>query len=432
MLKRTDSLRTGCRFLHTSRGVFVACVASAVALVPAVAAADDWAQFLGADRSGRSAETGLIETFPADGPVVVWRTALGVGMSGIAIADGRAFTLFQDESDQFAVALDAKTGEERWRTKLAPAYENAMGNGPRATPTIQDKVAFVFSGEGILAALKTDSGNVIWSVDTMKELNSRPAEYGMASSPLVVDNVVIVHVGADAGTVAAFRITDGKPAWKAGSGTAGYSAPVLLTLAGKQQVVSFVGASVVGIDPASGDRLWQFPYVTDYDCNIAGPVRLSDDTLLISSGENHGSTVLKLSATANGIQPAVAWQSQGSESVLRAEWQTPVLIDGYLYGLDNIGSAGPITNLVCVKASDGEQVWRQPRFGKSNLIAADGRLFISTMKGELVIVKATPRGFTETARAEVLAMTRQAPALSNGLLYLRDDHEMVCVDVRQK
>ncbi|MEZ6060417.1 MAG: PQQ-binding-like beta-propeller repeat protein [Planctomycetaceae bacterium] len=404
----------------------------ASALLNGTACADDWAQFLGPHRNGHSAEKGLIDTFPQDGPAVVWRTALGVGMSGIAIADGTAFTLYQDDDDQFAVALDAASGKPKWHKKLAAAYMNGMGNGPRATPTVSDGKVFVFTGEGILSALNAESGEVAWSVNAVSEAGGEPAEYGMASSPLVIDKTVVVHAGGETGSVAAFNVTNGKKIWQAGTGAAGYSAPLAMTLSGRKQVVSFVGTSVLGIDPASGKVLWQHPWITDYECNIAGPVALSADSLLISSGENHGAAVLKIAGSGDSLQPEVVWQSEGPDSVLRAEWQTPVLIDGYLYGMDNIGSAGPITNLVCVRASDGEQVWRKDRFGKSNLIAADGKLFISTMKGELVIVKATPDGFTESARAEVLGMTRQAPAISGGRLYLRDDQEVVCLDVRRK
>ncbi|MGY8768193.1 MAG: outer membrane protein assembly factor BamB family protein [Pirellulales bacterium] len=115
---------------------------------------------------------------------------------------------------------------------------------------------------------------------------------------------------------------------------------------------------------------------------------------------------------------------------MRNEWQTSVLLDGYLYGLDNVGSAGPVTHLTCVNASTGERVWQQLRFGKSNLTAADGKLFLSTMKGEVVIVNASPTGYQELGRATVIETTRQAPVISNGRLYLRDNQDIVCIDLR--
>ena len=115
--------------------------------------------------------------------------------------------------------------------------------------------------------------------------------------------------------------------------------------------------------------------------------------------------------------------------MLRAEWQTPILLDGYLYGFDNVGSAGPVTHLTCIEAATGKRMWQKQRFGKGNLTAADGKLFLSTMKGELVIVRATPKAYEELGRATILGQTRQAPALSGGRVYLRDDKEIVCVEV---
>jgi outer membrane protein assembly factor BamB len=152
----------------------------------------------------------------------------------------------------------------------------------------------------------------------------------------------------------------------------------------------------------------------------------------ISSGENHGSAMLSLRPQGDRFEVGTVWKSQGGQSVLRNEWQTSILLDGYLYGMDNVGGAGPITHLACINAATGERAWQVPRFGKGNLIAADGKLFISTMKGELVIATASPKEYLELGRAEILGSTRQAPALADGLLYLRDDAEIVCLDVRKK
>ena len=134
----------------------------------------------------------------------------------------------------------------------------------------------------------------------------------------------------------------------------------------------------------------------------------------------------------DGTAISEVWSSQGAKSVLRNEWQTSILLDGYLYGFDNVGAAGPVTHLTCVNATTGERVWQKTRFGKGNLIAAEGKLWISTMTGELVLVRATPKSYEELGRSELFSTTRQAPALSHGHLYLRDDQEILCVDVRRK
>ena len=392
--------------------------------------AEDWPQFLGPNRTGKSVETGLIDSFPDEGPAVLWRVPLGTSMAGIAVAEGAVYTCWQDRTSQYLVALSEKDGSEVWSCEFATAYRNGQGNGPRATPVVHKGTVYVFGGGGTLAAVGVKSGRVRWKTDTPAKLGTKSAEYGMASSPLIVGDNVVVQVGGRNGAVAAFEQKTGKLAWSAATGTPGYSSAAVMTLAGRRQVVAFCGASVNGIDAVSGKLLWSHPWVTDYDCNTSTPVQLAPDHLLISSGENHGSAILKVTATAAGISAESVWESIGRTSVLRAEWQTPVLLDGYLYGMDNVGSAGPVTNLVCVRVSDGEQMWNQRRFGKSNLIAADGKLFISTMKGELVLVTATPKGFTEVSRATVLSQpTRQAPVIANGRLYLRDDSEIVCLKV---
>jgi outer membrane protein assembly factor BamB len=394
--------------------------------------AEDWTQFLGTQRNGVSSEKNLISEWPADGPKIKWRTPLGVSMSSVIVNNGQAFTLFQDESDLYTVALDAATGEEIWRTKFAPAYENAMGNGPRATPTVADGKLFVFTGEGILAAFNVKDGKELWKVNVPSSLKGEASEYGMSCSPLVVGNMVVVHTGNADAAVAAFDAKSGKNLWKSATGKAGYSSPVLMTLAGKEQIVTLTADAAFGVEATDGKVLWKFPFPTEYDCNTACPVQLGESEVLISAGENHGSAVLQISGKEPKFSAEEVWSSYGKDSQLRAEWQTPVIHDGHLYGLDNSGSAGPITNLVCIRLKDHETVWQKARFGKSNLILADGKLFLTTMNGEVVIVEASPKEFKELGRATIMETTRQAPTLSNGFLFVRDDKDVLCVDVRAK
>jgi outer membrane protein assembly factor BamB len=336
----------------------------------------------------------------------------------------------QRDGQQWVASHDAKTGAALWQTPIGSEYENQMGNGPRATPAIADGRVFAFSGEGILAAAGLADGKLLWSHNVVKELKGKEADYGMASSPLVVGDHVIVIVGAEKAAVAAYEAKSGRLAWTAGDDPAGYSSPTLLTLGGKPQIVAYTGASAIGISPQGGSLLWRYPYETDFNCNIATPLAV-EGKVFISSGENHGSALLALKPAGETFAVEETWTSEGPQSVLRNEWQTSILLDGHLYGFDNVGSAGPVTHLTCVNAATGKRVWQRTRFGKGNLIAADGKLFCSTMKGELVVVRATPEKFDELGRATVIETTRQAPSLAGGLLYLRDDKEIVCLDVRK-
>ncbi|MCY2966409.1 MAG: PQQ-binding-like beta-propeller repeat protein, partial [Planctomycetota bacterium] len=277
-------------------------------------------------------------------------------------------------------------------------------------------------------ALNLKDGNLLWQLNLIEILGGEIADYGMTSSPLVVGGRVIVTVGAPSATVAALDVKTGEIAWTAGEGhPAGYSSAAVRKVGGREQIVVFHGNGAFGLDPKTGAE----HYVTDFNCNIATPIAV-DDGVLLSAGENHGSVLLGLTPKGDGFDVAPRWSSLGSKSTLRNEWQTSVQVGDALFGFDNVGSAGPVTHLCCVNPKTGERNWQELRFGKGNLIAADGKLFIVTMQGELVVVKADPRKFTVLGRKAVVEKTRQAPALADGRLFIRDDKDIVCIDVRQK
>jgi outer membrane protein assembly factor BamB len=393
--------------------------------------ADDWPQFLGSNRDGVAmSSVKLVDRFPPTGPKVVWRAPAGIGMSGIVVVGKNCLLIARRNAQQTLVAFQRDTGKLLWESPLAPAYDNAMGDGARATPTVQGTTVYCFTGEGVLAARDLKDGSELWTRNLATDMETEPSEYGLSSSPLVVDGQVIVQVGGDSATLVSVDAKSGKTRWTAGQGRAGYSSPALLSVAGKPQVVAFTGAGCLGLSPRDGKQLWFYPFSTDYDCNTATPIAIKGK-VLITSGENHGTALLEISEDAPGkFSASEVWTQFGTTSGLRSEWQTPVLIGDHLFGFDNVGSAGPITNLVCMEAATGKVLWKKSRFGKSNGIAADGKLLVSTMAGEIVLVKADPSEFTELARATIIGKNRQAPALSDGFLFLRDDEEIVCIDLR--
>lgn len=392
--------------------------------------AADWPQFLGPNRNAISSETGLLESFPAAGPTLCWRAQGGVGMSAVVVQGNYAITTWNADGKQWLVALNVADGKEKWKTEMGAAYENAMGDGPRATPTIAGEKVYAYSGEGILVAADLKNGKLLWRKNVMQELSSEPSEYGMSSSPLVVDNCVIVHAGAVDGAVVAFSTEDGKLLWQAGAGHAGYSSPALLNVAGSDQVVSFTGTGVMGIAPSSGEILWSYPFETDYGCNTASPV-LVDGGVFISAGENHGSVLLDVKNTNGTYTLSERWKSLNSKSVMRNEWQTSIVIGDYLFGFDNVGAAGPVSHFTCIEAKTGKSVWQQSRFGKGNLVYADGKFFLTTIDGELVIAKAGATGFKELSRTQLVGKNRQTLSIANGYGYLRDDNEVVCIELKK-
>lgn len=390
--------------------------------------ADDWPQFLGVNRDGISAESDLLDKIPASGLHVLWRVPGGVGMSAVAVVRNHAVTMWNTQDRLVITSLRADSGAVNWQTPLAGPYENAMGDGPRATPTILGDRVFAYTGSGTLACLKLSDGKLIWNVDVPAKMGVRPSEYGMSSSPLVVGDKVIVTCGGEGSAVVCLSTVDGGMLWKTGNGAAGYASPALLSVAGEDHVVAFTGAGVSGIDPSDGTILWHYPFKTPYDCNTASPISVGG-RVFISAGENHGCALLEIVKQQDQYRVNEVWQSTMTKSVMRNEWQTAILLAGHLYGFDNVGSAGPVTHLACIQANTGKPVWQQPRFGKGNMVAADGKLWITTMKGEIVLVQATPEEFKELGRAKLMGKTRQTLSIQNGRGFLRDDKEVICVSL---
>jgi outer membrane protein assembly factor BamB len=388
----------------------------------------EWPQFLGSARNGVSTATGLISKWPDGGPEVLWRAVGGIGMSGISVSGNLAITMWNSDAGQVVAALDIKNGKQVWSTPLAPNYENAMGDGPRATPTISGDHVFAYTGEGTLACLQLADGSIVWQNNVVANVNGKSAEYGMACSPLIVGDLVVTTAGGNDSAVVALDAATGETRWTAVDGAPAYSSPALLNIAGGQQIVAFTGLGVSGIRPEDGKVLWQYPFKTPYDCNTATPIEV-DGNVFISAGENHGCVMLKITKSDNAYSASEVWESTNVKSVLRNEWQTSALVDGHLYGFDNVGSAGPVTHLTCVDATTGQTVWRENRFGKANLVAAAGVLWITTMKGEFVMAKAATDGYTELGRSKLFGKTRQAPSVANGRAYVRDDAEVVCIKI---
>ena len=388
----------------------------------------DWPQFLGPNRNGLAGPVELLDSFPATGPEKLWTVELASGMSGLAVAHDQVFTLAQDAGGQFALALNLENGKVAWKQRVAEPYKNSQGDGPRATPTVVGDAVIVFTGQGWLVSLDRASGKPKWQVELVSTLGGSASEYGMSCSPLVVGDIIVVQVGAPQAAVVGVSLDGGAVVWKTGDGPAGYSSPCLINVSGESHIVALIGNQVLGIDATSGRSLWSYPFVTDYNCNTANPITVAGK-VLVSAGEDHGSALLEISQSSNGYKAKTIWESLGVKSSLRSEWQTPIAIEGVIYGFDNVGGAGPVTHLVAVDAVNGSQLWRQPRFGKCNAILADGKLIMSSMTGELILATVNRDGYQELDRAKVNGPTRQAPVLAGSRVLLRDDISIVCLQL---
>lgn len=391
------------------------------------ASAADWPNWLGPNKNGSSPETGLLTTWPAGGPKVLWKIDGGDGYSTVAVAKGRAITQVQHGGAEYVLALDAAKGTKVWETKIAPEYKNNFGDGPRATPTIDGNSIYVYSPSGLLACLDAEKGGITWSVNLLTEFGGKKVDYGLSASPYVEGDLVYAIPGGKGAGVAAFDKKTGKLVWKTGDDKAAYATPMSVTVGGQKQIIFFTASGLLAVTPDQGKELWRVPWKTGYDCNICTPLLVNKDLLFVTSGEENGCTMFKLSATA----PEIAWESKGGKSVMLNYWANAVEHNGYLYGISGEFNE-KLMHLHCVDAKTGKLMWAQKNIGKAAVTLADGHLWITTKKGDLVLVAANPMKYEEKGRAKLFGENRTSPTIADKRLYVRDRKMIYCLDIAGK
>lgn len=387
------------------------------------AGAADWPQFRGPNRDGISRETGLLKSWPEDGPRVLWKVPVGEGFSGITVAGNRLYTMEARGDDEGAVSLDPATGKAFWRVKIDRRYRSGQGDGPRSTPTVAGGIVYVLSGGGKLYALRAETGRVVWSHDLVAEYGARPPEWGVSTSPLVEGNLLLVDVGGSPGkSVMAFDLGTGKVAWASQSDQAGYSAPIAFTAGGVRQALFFTGTGLASVSPADGRLFWRKGWQTDYDVNAATPIFIAPDKVFVSSGYGTGAALLRIKGGGGKVAVEEVWKS----TKMKNQFSSSVLWQGHIYGFDN-------ETFKCIEAATGEEKWKERGLGHGSLMLADGHLFVLSERGKLVLVEATPEAYKEKAGADVLSgKCWTAPTLAGGRLYLRNEETLLALDVAGK
>ncbi len=233
-----------------------------------------WTDFRGPRRDGRYDERPIRTHWPAGGLTPMWKQPVGGGYASFSIARGRAFTIEQRGGDEVVAAYDVVTGRELWTNAWPTLFAEFMGgDGPRATPTWSDGRVYALGAMGELRCLDEASGQVLWRVNILEDNDARNLDWGMAASPLIVDETVIVLPGGPNGqSVVAYDRRTGKRAWSALDDKAGYSSPMLVTLAGVRQLLVFSASRLMGLTPEAGDVLWEYPWTTMSDVNVSQPL----------------------------------------------------------------------------------------------------------------------------------------------------------------
>jgi len=375
-----------------------------------------WADFLGPGRLGHYDQKPILTDWPASGLRQVWKQPSGGGYASFTVANGLAFTIEQRRRNEVVAAYDVRTGRELWTNSWPAHFEETLGgNGPRATPVWDDGRVYPLGAEGELRCLESATGKAIWNKNILADNGAANLRWGMAASPLVVDGKVIVTPGGSHGnSVVAYDKLTGARVWGSLDDKAAYASPAVATVGGRRQLLVITAARAVGLTVEDGRLLWEYPWVTQEGINAAQPIAVAANRVYLSSGYGHGATVLELIPRGDGFDTRVVWANHR----MKNKFNTAVLHEGYIYGLDE-------GILACVDVQSGELKWKGGRYGYGQLLLASGHLVVLTEEGDVVLVRAAPDKLQEVARFNALkGKTWNIPAISDGLLLVRNEIEM--------
>jgi outer membrane protein assembly factor BamB len=391
------------------------------------AAAIDWPQFLGPDRTGIYRGPAVAEAWPAAGPKVLWRKPVGAGFAGPVVSQDRVILFHRQGNQEVVESFDARTGASTWRYVYPTAYRDDFGfdEGPRAVPVIAGGVIYTFGAEGQLHAIDFAKGTRIWSVDTMKRFGVPKGFFGAAGSPLVEAGRVIANIGGEKSGVVAFDAKTGAVAWAATEDDASYSSGVAATIGGRRSAIFLTRDNLLGLDPATGavqfQRRWRARMAASV--NAATPLVIGD-LIFVSAEYGPGAGVFRVS----GSTLTELWTS---DEVMSNHYATSVHHDGVLYGFHGRQEFGPSLRAVDLKT--GTVKWNQEQFRAGSITLVNDRLLILRENGELILAPATPQAFKPLARAQILqgSVARPYPAIADGIVYARNENTLVAVDLRR-
>lgn len=431
------------------------CFALALPAPASFAAADDWPQWRGEQRDGVWREEGLIERFPDSGPEVLWRVPVGAGYSGPTVVGARVFltdrvTEADEAGDEVelerVVCFDRASGEVLWEHAYPCDYAGlSYPDGPRCAVLVQDGRAYSLGSMGNLLCLNVEDGALLWEHDLAQEYGTELPVWGIAASPLIEDDLLIVPACGKEGTyLVAFDRESGEEAWTALSDRGNYSSPIMIDQAGERVLVCWTGDRVVGVAPADGELLWEHDFpAKNMPLGVASPVLHED--MLFFTGFYDGSLLLRLKQDELGVEEL--WRRRGQNEIrtdaLQSIISTPFIKGDHIYGVDSHGE------LRCLQVEDGERVWEdltavpKARWSTIHFVQQGERTWMFTERGDLVIARLDPEGYHELSRAHLLDPTlgqlnrREGvcwshPAFAAGCVFARNDEELVCVDLSKR
>lgn len=383
---------------------------------------EDWPQWRGVNRDGKSAETGLLRSWPEGGPRLAWRTSgAGEGYSSFAVAGGKLYTLGARGGTEYVMAFDEGTGKKLWEVAHGDRFSNDRGDGPRGTPTIDGARMYAFGASGDLAAMDAATGKVIWKINVLERFGGRNITWGLSESPLVLRDRVIVNAGGPGASIVAVNKKDGSVLWRSQGDQAGYSSAILHEIGGTPQAIVFTGQRALGVDTRDGRLLWSYDRVSNRTANIATPIARGNHVFL-SSDYGTGAALLELRPNGKAIDAREVYFTRE----MRNHHASSVLVGDYLYGFSS-------AILTAMKFDTGEVAWRDRSVGKGSVIFADDRLYLFSENGVVGLAEANPSGYREHGRFQLRTgslPTWSHPVVANGKLFLRDQDTIYAYAVR--
>ncbi|MFT5187489.1 MAG: outer membrane protein assembly factor BamB, partial [Verrucomicrobiales bacterium] len=372
----------------------------------------DFPYFLGPNRDNWVSGSLLAPDWHEQTPRELWRRDIGLGWSSFSVAGPYAYTMEQRGDEELTVCYEARTGSPIWvHSENARFSESMGGDGPRSTPAIHQGHVYSLGAEGLLLCLDGLTGEMKWKRDTLAEAEQKNLTWAKSSSPIIVDDTVVITLGNSKDrSLAAFDCVTGEPRWREGEDRSSYATPVLATLAGKRQIVALNGGGVSSHDPANGTILWSHK-IGNASAHAASPLIIGDSQVLVSVGYGRGAWLLDI--TPEGATEV--WQS----NKFKTKFADTVLRDDHVYGLDE-------GKLTCLRLSDGKRAWRGTRFKHGQMLGVGDKLLIQAEAGEIAIVAAEPDEERILHKFDALSgKTWNHPVLAGRLLLVRNDREAI-------
>src|SRR6266849_3720038 len=309
-------------------------VAAKPARVPAVEKirAAYWTNFRGPNRAGIYAETEIDTAWPPAGLPRLWKQPVGGGYASFTVGEGRAYTIEQRRDHEAITAYDVESGRELWAFTYPALFDEILGGaGPRATPVYHDGLVYSLGANGDFYCLVAKTGKPKWSKNILTDNAAKNIHWAMSGSPLIVDEKVIVTPGGpDGKSIVAYNRLTGEPIWHSLNDRAGYTSPILATLAGRPQIIWISGERAVGITVEDGRQLWEFPFPAMNEMNCSQPVVVDDAHVLLSTAMGPGAALLEIAKTGDAYAARPIWQNNR----MKNKFNSSVLYQGYIYGLD--------------------------------------------------------------------------------------------------